>query len=342
MTTVSRSSCKSCCGRFYDTPCCGLLGKYLCLTVICPPEPGALGGGTISVTSLGPVSNNPRWSYKEICSFSTPWFYDHSAGIYCFKLPWGGISFHCTSATCDADNVGNTNSPACTDLDHPYYSLDYLFLAGFMNGKRATSCNPFYWEYTYEDPIYWNPAFTPGTRFIITEGPCPGSGTSGAIPGSTPGSTPSSGSGVSPGSTPGSTPSDCSTATGNYILIGTAGRTPDGLSWIWRYMLNSSTCPPECPSPTYVDVILSQESEPSQFLQAGCGTPGGGGGSIVSGGSVPFSGFSGPTSGPISGGTSGAPTSGSSATPGSNPASGGSTAGSTPPPQTSGPWMVLE
>lgn len=210
-TTVSKLICPACCGNQFSVPCCPTLkGKCLQITLICPSGSvlsimPCCNGQTVSTTTF-PVMG-PFYPYGD----QAAWFdKQHRRGLQfymdypCYPNGIGMYGyFYCSSLNCftaPPSYVSTTCAEIIADptlLERPFYRLDLAYVYAGTTDRRVISCDPFYWECTITDsPINGALAFVPhGTKFIVTEAPCPGSGgsTSG---GATSGGTTSGGGSV--------------------------------------------------------------------------------------------------------------------------------------------------
>jgi len=362
MTTVSKFTCKPCCGRYFTVPCCGLVGKCLELTIICPSTgTSVLGipftGQTRNLCSDVPVFYNPNYFGTVVDETAIFWdgaFINKQPEPCSYSIFNFSYRFKCTKTVCDVDYPWSpTPLPyyiePCSEIhynpdainDPAYYTLmaGYEAVTPFMIIKKATSCNPFYWEYTWTyptpntNPNYWS-SFADGTKFIITEGRCcnQGSSASGSAPGSTPG-------GATSGSVPAESGIPGSSSPGIYTRYWKVcdpfsnGGIPQCLQQ--DYFVGNPPTPPGFPF--FVGPFTTSGECAGAYLEP-C-TQGWTPPPAPSSGSTPSSGGStAPGSTPTSGGS----TSPGSTAPGSTAPSGGSTPPGSTNPQQSGPWMILE
>lgn len=357
MSEVSKFTCKPCCGRYFTVPCCGIVGRCLELNIICPSTGTSINGipftgQTRNICGELPVFYNPNYFGQVIDETAIWWdrdFINNNPEPCSYNSLNISYKLKCIKTVCDIDYPWGPNPPSsfygnpCGEIhynpdtinDPPYYQ----FTAGseavspFLVIKKATSCNPFYWEYTWTwptpntNPGYWS-TFANGTKFIITEGRCCGQGSSGATSGgATSGSVPAE-SGI-----PGSSNPGIYTRYWKVCDPFSNGGIPRCLEQ--NYFVGNPATPPGFP-----------------FFAGPFSTPGECAGAYLDPCPQGWT----PPPAPSSGST---PSSGGSTAPGSTPSSGGSTApgstapsgGSTPPgstnpqqsgPQQSGPWMILE
>jgi hypothetical protein len=190
--TVSKMICPSCCGNQFSIPCCpNLKGKCLQITLICPSGSVSsnipcCNGQTLSIKTL-PVGG-PTYPWGD----QAAWFHQPNRPGWQFYMDYPcypngqGMTgyFRCLQLDCftsPPSNISTTCAEIISDptlLDRPFYRLDLFDVYAGTTDRRVISCDPFYWEMTVTDsPIAGNLAFIPhGTRFIVTETPCAGSG----------------------------------------------------------------------------------------------------------------------------------------------------------------------
>lgn len=362
MSEIYKFTCKPCCGRYFTVPCCGLVGKCLELTIICPSTGTNVNGipftgQTRKLCSDVPVFYNPNYFGQVIDEtaiwWDKPFFLNNNPEPCSYSFLNYTYKLKCIKTVCDIDYPwGPTPYPfynePCSEIhynpDAINYPNYYTLTAGseqvspFFILKRATSCNPFYWEYTWNYPVpntnpgYWS-TFANGTKFIITEGPCCGQGSGGSTSG---GTTSGSSGSVFPPS--GSTPS--TTYTVYWKVCDPYGNQGIPTCLSQTYPVGQPAIPPTGYASVVGPFTTSGECMGTYMNPCPVGwtpPPDPGPASGSTSGSTPGS-TTGPTSGPME---SFPTVSGGSTAPGSTASSGGGSAPGSTPPQSSGPWMIL-
>ena len=209
-TTVSKLICPACCGNKFIFSCCPTLkGKCLQLTIICPSGSvagcyGLCNGQTVTIAPFSPVQAPQLF----LPNYSQAGYFYKQGNLLpelppCYPAGYLFGSLICNNETCytsPPSYVVTTCAEIIADptlLDRPFYRLDLLDVYEGSTTRRVISCDPFYWECTITDsPINGALAFVPhGTKFIVTEAPCPGSNNS-TSGGATSGGTTSGGGSV--------------------------------------------------------------------------------------------------------------------------------------------------